>query len=79
MDADDLPVPGQAEIRLDPVRGIPMGPIIDRTKSFSNVHIAAGHNMLGLSMAPATGKLIAGIIAGNKPHIDPHPYRASRF
>ena len=39
----------------------------------SNVLIAAGHNMLGLSMAPATGKLVAEMIGGAKPHIDPRP------
>ena len=30
-----------------------------------NVLIAAGHNMLGLSMAPATGKKIAEMLAAN--------------
>jgi D-amino-acid dehydrogenase len=30
-------------------------------------------------MAPATGKLVAELIDGAKPHIDPTPYRASRF
>jgi D-amino-acid dehydrogenase len=35
--------------------------------------------MLGLSMAPATGKLVAELADGAKPHIDPAPYRASRF
>src|SRR5262249_36907302 len=29
-----------------------------------NVLIAAGHNMLGLSMAPATGKLVAELLGG---------------
>jgi D-amino-acid dehydrogenase len=41
--------------------------------------IAAGHNMLGLSMAPATGKLVAELLAGSTTHIDPAPYRLSRF
>ena len=31
-------------------------PIIDRSPKFENVMISAGHNMLGLSMATATGK-----------------------
>jgi glycine/D-amino acid oxidase-like deaminating enzyme len=30
-------------------------PIIDRSPALENVAIAAGHNMLGVSMAPATG------------------------
>ena len=41
--------------------------------------IAAGHNMLGLSMAPATGKLIAEILNNQTPHIDPAPYSIKRF
>ena len=41
--------------------------------------IAAGHNMLGLSMAPATGKLIAELLAGDPPHVDPAPYSVKRF
>jgi D-amino-acid dehydrogenase len=51
-------------------------PIIDRSPVLDNVFLAAGHNMLGLSMAPATGKLIAELLGGAPPHIDPVPYRA---
>jgi len=54
-------------------------PIIDRSPKYENVIIAAGHNMLGLSMAPATGKLVAELAQGIPPHIDPAPYRAGRF
>jgi D-amino-acid dehydrogenase len=54
-------------------------PIIDRSPKFDNVYIAAGHNMLGLSMATATGKLIAELAAGRSPHVDPSPYRLTRF
>jgi D-amino-acid dehydrogenase len=54
-------------------------PIIDRSPLYENVTIAAGHNMLGLSMAPATGKLVAERLAGRAPHVDPAPYRLSRF
>jgi D-amino-acid dehydrogenase len=54
-------------------------PIIDRSPRLANVMIAAGHNMLGLSMAPATGKLVAELLSGQAPHIDPGPYGAGRF
>lgn len=50
-------------------------PIIDRPKSFGNVLIAAGHNMLGLSMATGTGRLVADLLTGQSPTIDPAPYR----
>ncbi len=54
-------------------------PIIDRSPAMDNVVIAAGHNMLGLSMAPATGKLVAELLGGYEPFLDPRPYRISRF
>lgn len=54
-------------------------PIIDRSPAFENVVLAAGHNMLGLSMAPATGQLVMELLTGRSPHLDPTPYRVSRF
>lgn len=54
-------------------------PIIDRSPAYENVLFAAGHNMLGLSMAPATGRLIADLLTGGPPIIDPSPYSAKRF
>jgi D-amino-acid dehydrogenase len=54
-------------------------PIIDRSSALANVLIAAGHNMLGLSMAPATGKLVAEMLSGGKTHLDPSPYALARF
>lgn len=54
-------------------------PIVDRAPAGANVFIAAGHNMLGLSMATATGKLIGELVNGQKTHLDPAPYRVSRF
>jgi D-amino-acid dehydrogenase len=54
-------------------------PIIDRSPMMANVLIAAGHNMLGLSMAPATGKLVAELLDGRPAHIDPAPYSLNRF
>lgn len=37
-------------------------PIISRHSKFSNIAIAVGHGMMGLSLGPATGKLIEEII-----------------
>jgi D-amino-acid dehydrogenase len=54
-------------------------PIIGPSPALSNVWIAAGHNMLGLSMAPGTGKLISELVCGMTPHIDPAPYCVERF
>lgn len=54
-------------------------PIIGASPALANVWIAAGHNMLGLSMAPATGRLVAELISGEQTHIDPRPYLPTRF
>jgi D-amino-acid dehydrogenase len=54
-------------------------PIIGRSPALPNVMIAAGHNMLGLSMAPATGKLVSELLTGAQPHINPSPYAATRW
>ncbi len=54
-------------------------PIIGPAPRWDNLYVAAGHNMLGLSMAPATGKLVAELMSGASPHIDPAPYSILRF
>ena len=54
-------------------------PIIDRAPAARNVLIAAGHNMLGLSMATATGKVVAEMLGGEPPHVDVRPYSLARF
>jgi D-amino-acid dehydrogenase len=54
-------------------------PIIGRSPAIENLYIASGHNMLGLSMSTGTGKLIAEFIARREPHIDPGPFRPTRF
>ena len=54
-------------------------PIIDRSPAHENVWIAAGHNMLGLSLSTGTGKLVAELVGGEEPHVDPAPFRAARF
>jgi D-amino-acid dehydrogenase len=54
-------------------------PILDRSPAHANVFLAAGHNMLGVSMAPATGKLVAELLGGREPHVDPTPYAVQRY
>jgi D-amino-acid dehydrogenase len=39
-------------------------PYIGRTQKFSNLSVAAGHAMMGLSLGPITGKIIADTLAG---------------
>ncbi len=54
-------------------------PIIDRSPIMENVLIAAGHNMIGLSMSTGTGKLVAELAAGRPPHLDLKPFAVTRF
>jgi len=54
-------------------------PIIGRVPQLENTYLATGHNMLGLSLATGTGKLVAEIVQRQTPHIDPDPYSPSRF
>ncbi|MDB6041117.1 MAG: dadA [Verrucomicrobiales bacterium] len=45
-------------------------PYIGRTASYRNLTIASGHAMMGLSLAPITGKLVSQILNDEKPPID---------
>jgi len=54
-------------------------PIISRSPRHANLTVAAGHAMLGLTLATGTGKLVADLLTGNTPIVDLQPFRASRF
>ena len=54
-------------------------PVIDRAPRHRNLVVATGHGMTGISMAPSTGKLVAEIITGRTPHLDPAPFSIQRF
>ncbi|MCA9985801.1 MAG: FAD-dependent oxidoreductase [Anaerolineales bacterium] len=54
-------------------------PIIGRAPTSDNLLLAMGHAMLGISLAPATGKLTAQLLQGTIPDLDLTPFRLSRF
>jgi D-amino-acid dehydrogenase len=54
-------------------------PIIGQVPRLSNAFLSTGHNMLGMSLATATGKLVAEIMEGVSPHLDPAPFSPRRF
>ncbi|MCA8986657.1 MAG: FAD-dependent oxidoreductase [Planctomycetaceae bacterium] len=54
-------------------------PIIGSAPGLCNTFLATGHNMLGVSLAPATGKLLTEIMTSKTPHLDANPYSAKRF
>ena len=54
-------------------------PVIGRPPRFANLCIAAGHGMLGVSMAAITGELVRDVILGRPPAIDMAPLSPLRF
>jgi D-amino-acid dehydrogenase len=54
-------------------------PVIGRVPRLANAFLATGHNMLGLSLAAATGRLIAEMITDTPTHIDARAYSPARF
>jgi D-amino-acid dehydrogenase len=60
---------------IQPWRGLrpcsPDGlPYVGRTARWKNFLVATGHAMMGVSLAPITGKLVAEIVSGEQPSID---------
>lgn len=54
-------------------------PVIGRVPRLGNGFLATGHNMLGVSLATATGRLVAELVEGATPHLDPAPFSPDRF
>lgn len=78
-------LPGLAEAKvLEIWRGLrpctPDGlPIISRSEAFTNLVVAAGHAMLGMSLGPVTGKLVSQLVCEEKTDVDVVPLRVERF
>ncbi|MBS1500598.1 MAG: FAD-dependent oxidoreductase [Bacteroidetes bacterium] len=54
-------------------------PYIGLSKKYKNLAIATGHAMIGLSLGPATGKLVAEVLNGSPVSVDIKPYEVERF
>ena len=54
-------------------------PALGRSPRHRHLWLAAGHGMLGISMSAASGQLLADLMSGRAPAIDPAPYRVERF
>ena len=54
-------------------------PLIGPSTRWSNLLLATGHGMLGVSMSAATGEMVAALCTGNAPQLDPRPYAPARF
>jgi D-amino-acid dehydrogenase len=54
-------------------------PIVGRSETRENVVLATGHAMMGLTLAPITGRLVAEEVVGEEPSHDLRPLRPGRF
>ncbi len=54
-------------------------PVIGRAPNQRGLWLAYGHAHWGLTLGPATGRLIAEMMTGVTPFCDPKPYGADRF
>ena len=54
-------------------------PILGPAPGRPGLHLATGHGHFGMSGGPPSGRLVARLIAGQAPGIDPKPYAATRF
>lgn len=54
-------------------------PLLGRSPRHSNLWLATGHGMMGMGMSAGTGRLLADLMLGRAPIIDPAPYSPSRF
>ena len=54
-------------------------PVVGRAPGQSGLWLAYGHAHWGLTLGPATGRLIAEMMTGATPFCDPAPYAAERF
>ncbi len=74
----DLPPTGKIWHGLRPVTPDGM-PYIGRSNHIDNVIIAGGHAMVGVSLAPGTGKLVSEIIQRKTPAINLDAFNVQRF
>jgi D-amino-acid dehydrogenase len=56
-----------------------MLPVIGRAPRHPNLFFAFGHAHHGLTLAAVTGRLVAEMMTGEAPFVDPAPYSPARF
>ena len=54
-------------------------PLLGRAPRLGNLIVATGHAMIGMTLAPATGLLVAELLAGRKPSLDLSLLAPARF
>lgn len=54
-------------------------PYVGRISGFSNLTVATGHSMMGLSMGPVTGRLVSELLGAGEPCLDIRRLEPLRF
>lgn len=54
-------------------------PYVGRTRRLRNLSVATGHSMMGVSLGPITGRLMADVLTGAPPSIDVSALNPDRF
>lgn len=54
-------------------------PIIGRAPGHRRLWLATGHGMMGVSMSAGTGQLVADLMTGRTPAVDPTQFLPDRF
>ena len=54
-------------------------PYIGRLKNHKNITLATGHGMMGISLGPATGKLVSQIVLNEATEMDLEAFNPLRF
>ncbi len=70
------PIPTWAGLRPASPDGLPF---IGSLPGMDNVWVASGHGMLGVTLGPFTGRMIADMMGGTTPEMNPSAFRIDRF
>mgnify|MGYP002379624097 FL=1 len=54
-------------------------PYVGRSKQLQNLIVATGHSMLGISLGPGTGRVVADLMDGKKPDVGLSAFDPERF
>jgi glycine/D-amino acid oxidase-like deaminating enzyme len=54
-------------------------PVISAVDALPGFHIASGFSGHGFGIGPAAGQLMADLVTGARPIVDPRPYRFERL
>ena len=54
-------------------------PVLGRAPNRPNLFLAFGHQHIGVTLGPVTGRMVADLVAGRDPGLDLKPYKADRW